>query len=102
MLLQSFHASATTNETTSAFLRDGVNWGYQSSITGSGAVSATVTIQGSNDGSNWTTIGTAMSLSGTGSDIKATSSAVVWRHHRSVITSITGTSAAVTCIGVGV
>lgn len=101
MRVQNFHAAATTNETTSTFLREGHVWGYQSTISGSGAVSATVTIQGSNDGSNWTTIGSAMSLSGTGSDIKATNSEVPWRHHRSVITSITGTSAAVTCIGVG-
>lgn len=101
MRVQNFHAGATTNATTEAFLREGHEWGYQASITGSGAVSATVTIQGSNDGSNWTTIGTAMSLSGTGSDVKATNSTVPWRHHRSVIASITGTSAAVTCIGVG-
>ena len=98
-----FHSTgATTNATSTALHRPGLEWGYQSAITGSGSVSATVTIQGSNDGTNWTTIGSPMSLSGTGSDVKATSAAIPWRLHRSVITSITGTSATVVCNGEGV
>lgn len=101
MYVQTFHLNATTNATTDAFLRLGANWNYQATITGTGAVSATVTIQGSNDGTTWATIGSAISLSGTGSAAGSTNATIPWRHHRSVITSITGTGATVNCIGVG-
>jgi hypothetical protein len=97
-----FSTGTTTNDTATAQHRPGLEWGYQAAITGTGSVSATVTIQGSNDGVNWSTIGTAMSLSGTGSDVKTTSAAIPWRLHRAVIASITGTGATVVCNGEGV
>jgi hypothetical protein len=68
---------------------------YQATIAGTGAVSATVTIQGSCDGVSWVTIGSALSLSGTGSDTKAIESLYPWPQVRAVVASITGTGATV-------
>lgn len=68
---------------------------YQATIAGTGAVSATVTIQGSCDGTNWVTIGSALSLSGSGSDTKAQESVYPWPQVRAVLASLSGTGATV-------
>lgn len=101
MYKQSFFSAATGNDTSGQFEREGGAWSYQANVTGTGAVSATVTIQGSNNGTNWNTIGSAISLSGTGSSSGWTNSIVPWLYHRAVISSITGTGATITCVGVG-
>lgn len=95
-----FHAS-TVDGTSSAITRPGNVWNYQASISGTGAVSATVTIEVSNDGSNWLTFGT-MSLSGTATDTDNVAGDAPWAVHRATISSITGTGAAVTVIANGV
>lgn len=69
---------------------------YQASIAGSGAVAANVTFQGSNDGSNWVDIGSAVSLSGTGSDTGAVASVVPWPMVRAVVASSSGTISSIT------
>lgn len=99
--VQTFFHGRTTDGTSSGYTRPGNVWNYQASISGSGAVSATVTIEVSNDGNNWQTFGT-MSLSGTGSDIDNVAGDAPWAIHRATIASITGTSAAVTVIANGV
>lgn len=72
---------------------------YQATITGtSGAVSATVTLQGSCDGANWVTIGSALSLSGTLTDTQAIESAYPWPMVRAVVASLTGTGATATVL----
>lgn len=70
---------------------------YQATIAGSGAVSATVTFEGSCDGGqSWSTIGSALSLTGTASDVKAQAVAgAPWPLVRATVASITGTNAAV-------
>lgn len=76
---------------------EGISAPYQTfvcSMTGSGAVSASVQIQGSNDGSNWVNVGSALSATGTapvGSVANTT-----YAYFQAVVSSITGTSAAVT------
>lgn len=73
---------------------------YQASMTGSGAVSATVLVQVSNDNVNWMTLGT-ITLSGTGSATDGFAADNSWLYTRGNVTAISGTSAAVTlCMGV--
>lgn len=67
----------------------------QAAITGTGALTATVTVQGSNDGVNWSTIGSAMSLSGTTSDTKTQAVDYPWAQIRAVSSSLSGTGAKV-------
>ena len=67
----------------------------QAVITGTGAVSATVTLQGSNNGVNWTTVGSAMSLSGTTSDTKTQAVDYPWAQLRAVSSVLSGTGATV-------
>lgn len=68
---------------------------YQATVTGTGAVSATVKVQVSNDDSNWIDLGT-ITLSGTTSDTDGFSSDAPWAYRRGNVTAISGTGAAVT------
>lgn len=70
---------------------------YQASIAGTGAVTATVIIEGSNEGvsGNFMTIAT-FSLSGTTTDSLGFVSQAKWAFVRARMTAITGTGAAVT------
>lgn len=99
--LQSLMSGVTTNTTSTALDRPGNLWSYQAAVAGTGAVSVTVTIQVSNDGTNWETFGT-MSLSGTTSDSDSITGDAPWALHRAVTTSISGTSATVTVAASGV
>lgn len=69
------------------------------SLTGSGAVSANVQLEGSNDGVNWFIVGTALSLTGTapqtGSIVRVQFS---YAQYRANCTAITGTSASLTTV----
>lgn len=67
----------------------------QAIITGTGALTATVTVQGSNNGVNWSTIGSALSLSGTTSDTKTQAVDNPWAFIRAISASLTGTGATV-------
>jgi hypothetical protein len=104
--VQSSGAAAATGSagTTPTLVRQpGVNVGIQlTGVTTAGAGSATILIQGSNDGVNWwtiatstlttnTTIGTAAA---TGNDFQAVNSP--WKYLRCNITAISGTNCAVT------
>lgn len=93
--------SVTADGTGTTFERDGNIWNYQAVITGTGSVSATVTIQVSNNGTNWETFGT-MSLTGTGSDTDSVTGNAPWRAHRAVVSSLTGTGATVSVYAEGV
>jgi hypothetical protein len=66
----------------------------QASVTGSGAVSATVVIEGSNDAKNFIAIGT-ITLSGTGSATDGFVSDAPWVDLRANLTALSGTNAAV-------
>lgn len=68
---------------------------YQATIVGSGAVTATVLIQFSNDNVGWIT-GATITLSGTGSASDGFSSNAAWKYRRANLTAISGINAAVT------
>lgn len=70
---------------------------YQATVAGAGAVTATVVVEVSNDGSNWLTLGT-ITLSGTtsASDGFAVGAGALWEFSRGNVTAISGTGAAVT------
>lgn len=67
---------------------------FVSTVTGSGAVAATVTIQASADGSVWTTQIT-QTLSGTNADSKIDSIATAMPFWRAVTSGVSGTGATV-------
>lgn len=70
---------------------------FTSTIAGTGAVSATATVEGSIDGDNWTEIA-SMSLSGTDADAKHAEDIAVWPMIRGKVASITGTDATVSIL----
>lgn len=98
---QNLMSGVTTNTNGTAYDRPEAVWSYQGAIAGTGAVSCTVTIQVSNDGSNWETFGT-MSLSGTTSDTDTLSGNAPWAVHRAVTSAISGTGATVSVHARGV
>lgn len=71
------------------------NRAFQAVVSGTGAVTATVAIYGSNDGVNWELIATII-LSGTASDSDGYVSAAPWPQLKAEVTAISGTGAAVT------
>lgn len=94
----------TTNANSSPIYKESPYSAYQAIITGTGTVSATVTIQVANEdatfqgtNSNWITIGT-ISLSGTTTATDGFTTIAPWRYTRCVISSITGTGASVSVI----
>lgn len=68
---------------------------FQSYITGTGALSATVLIEGSNDEVGWILMQTH-TLSGTTTDVAGLPSSAQWEFVRARLTAISGTGAAVT------
>ncbi len=98
--------NVTTAPTTSAAAGSGLlvdsqapdyNGGFsvQATVVGTGAVSATVLFQVSNDNVGWVTTAT-MTLSGTTSDTALVNITPSWTYFRASVTAISGTSAAVT------
>ena len=74
------------------------NKALQATVTGTGAVTATVAIQVSMDNVNWLTAGT-ITLSGTTSASDGfVLSAAPWQYIRSNVTALTGTGASVTVL----
>lgn len=67
---------------------------YQTTVTGTGAVSATVRIEASNDLTGWVELGT-MTASGTALASTGIVSQTMWRHVRAACTAISGTGATV-------
>lgn len=70
---------------------------FQAVVTGTGSVSATVQLNGSNDGVNWTAIGSGITItSGTSPQNGAQVSNTTYQYYQANITALTGTSASVT------
>lgn len=69
---------------------------YQATVSGTGAVTATVVIQASNDPTNlgWLTLGT-ITLSGTTTATDGFATQAGWAYYRANVTAISGTSASV-------
>lgn len=69
---------------------------FQATVTGTGAVSATVTIEYSNDGVYvCDTVGGTISLSGTTSNTDGFTSDAPWKYVRANVTALSGTNATV-------
>ena len=90
--------ASTATATGGAFTPTGENPTFHSTIAGTGAVTATVLIEGNMDTTNtsgWTLLQTH-TLSGTTTDTTGLTSPTKWANVRARLTAITGTSAAVT------
>jgi hypothetical protein len=67
---------------------------YSASVTGTGALTATVVIYGSNDGMTWNDLGT-ITLSGTSNATDGFPSVAPWEWVRADLTALSGTGAIV-------
>lgn len=69
---------------------------FQATVVGTGAVTATVTIEYSNDNTYWcSTVGGTITLSGTTSSSDGFTSSAPWKYVRANVTAISGTGATV-------
>jgi hypothetical protein len=99
--------STTTNQASSPIFKESPYGTFQSIVTGTGTVTATVAVQVSNEAdtfngikSNWITMGT-ITLSGTTTATDGFSTICPWRYVRISVTNVTGTNAVVeTLMGV--
>lgn len=97
MALVSKILNAATTDATSEWLPLNASpFTVCASIVGTGAVSVTVTVQTSHDASVAYAHTTTISLSGTNSDVDMLAVSSQWKYARVVLSSITGTGAAVT------
>ena len=89
----------TTTSTGGAHYKDSPYSTFQATVTGTGAVTATVVIDCSNDGTNWcsTVLGT-ITLSGTTSSADGFTTTAPWKYIRARVTAISGTGATVVCL----
>lgn len=90
-------SGVTTTATGATKYKDSPYSTFQATVTGTGAVSATVLIDASNDGTNWcsTVLGT-ITLSGTTSASDGFTTTAPWKYVRARVTAISGTGATVT------
>ncbi len=93
--------STTVTATGQQFGRNGASWSYQLAVVGTGAVSATATIEVSNHGGQWVTFGT-LSASGTTAASDSIVGTAPWAYHRARIDTISGTGALATVNAAGV
>ena len=70
---------------------------YQAAVDGTGAVTATVVVEVSNDGAHWEPVHT-FTLSGTMSDQATAISQHTWAFTRARVTAISGTGAVAACV----
>lgn len=70
---------------------------FHGKVTGTGAVTATIVVEGSNENSTWVTIGT-ITLSGTTSATDGFAHLSAWRYVRGRISALTGTGATATLV----
>lgn len=86
----------TSTATGPTIVKDSPFSTFQATVTGSGAVTATVVIDASNDGTNWcsTVLGT-ITLSGTTTVSDGFTTTAPWKYVRARVTALTGTGATV-------
>jgi hypothetical protein len=87
----------TTTGTTQVVEPWGTRRTVQAQVVGTGAVTATLVVQISNDGTTFLDIGT-IALSGTTSSSGGLAMDAAWRYMRFNLSAVTGTEAAVTAI----
>lgn len=86
----------TSTSTGNAVFKDSPFATFQATVAGTGAVTATVVIDCSNDGTYWcsTVLGT-ITLSGTTSSSDGFTTSAPWKYVRARVTAISGTGATV-------
>lgn len=94
--------TTTTNQSTQVLAAVAADYGVHVRITGTGTVSVTATVQGSNTGGTtadeWFTVGSALSLTGTNGDSKGLAiTDNPYAYLRVTLASITGTGATAVC-----
>lgn len=82
--------STTTNTTGSTITDLNAGGAFQATISGTGAVACTVTIECSLDATNWISLAT-ITLSGTNTDTDGFSSVGQWPNYRATTSGVTGT-----------
>ena len=89
-------SGATSTGAGNAHFKDSPYASFQATVSGTGAVTATVDIEVSNDGTNWcdTAAGT-ITLSGTTSATDGFTTTSPWKYVRANVTAISGTGATV-------
>lgn len=93
-----FSGSGVTITGAGSFVyKDSPDATFQATVSGTGVVTATVTIEFSNDGTNvCSTVGGTITLSGTTSDSDGfTTQSAPWKYVRANVTAISGTGATV-------
>lgn len=74
------------------------NQSFQLTVKGTGAVSATAQVYGSNDKVNWVPYGAAITSSGTGTGTNAQGGTTPYAFFGALLTAITGTGATATLV----
>src|SRR4030043_175818 len=90
-------AGVLTTATGDKIYKDSPSATFQAIVVGTGAVTATVVIDASNDGTYWcsTVLGT-ITLTGTTSSTDGFTTTAPWKYVRARVTAISGTGATVT------
>jgi hypothetical protein len=87
----------TSNANSSAFYKANLYSYFQAKVVGTGAVTATIAIEGSNNSTDWSSTALAtITLSGTTSKVDGATVITSCKYVRAAVTNITGTGAAVT------
>lgn len=97
VLTSSITTASPTYSSSYAFPKSTALRSYSATVAGTGAVTATVVMYGSNDEVNWVSLGT-ITLSGTTSATDGFASNAPWPFVRAGVTAISGTSATVTVV----
>jgi uncharacterized protein with ACT and thioredoxin-like domain len=91
--------STTTNQASSPIYKESPYGTFQAIVTGTGAVTATIAVQVSNEAdtfngikANWITMGT-ITLTGTTTATDGFTTICPWRYVRANVTNVTGTGA---------
>ena len=92
--MQNLLRNVTTVSVGNAVENNGSNRAFQAVVSGTGAVSATVVVEVSNNNIDFLTLGT-LTLSGTTRAFDGFASAAPWRFIRGNVTAISGTGASV-------
>lgn len=94
-MIQAYLMLSTNTNTVGPSVADKVAGGsFQATVTGTGAVTATVLIECTVNGSNWLTLGT-ITLTGTTVATDGFSSQGQWCQYRATTSNVTGTGATV-------
>lgn len=93
--------STTTNQASKTYNVWGTQISVQAKVVGTGAVTADVAVQVSNNGTDWITA-TTIALTATTSDVDGAALNAAWAYYRLNATNITGTDATLTAIIAGV